>query len=48
MKYSVETGSGVMIYIPNVINIVSGIQKFIGGDTQTHREHGDVISLLFI
>jgi hypothetical protein len=46
MKYANETGSGAMIYILDVIKIVSGIQKFIGGYTDTYREHGDVISLL--
>jgi hypothetical protein len=29
MKYAVETGSGVMIYIPSVMKIGSGIQKLI-------------------
>jgi hypothetical protein len=31
MKYAVEMGSGAMIYIPNFIQIVSGIQNLIGG-----------------
>jgi hypothetical protein len=31
MKYAVEMGSGVMIYIPNFIKIGSGIQKLMGG-----------------
>jgi hypothetical protein len=37
MKYSVEMGSCVMIYIPSFIKIGSGIQKVMGGylDTQT-------------
>jgi hypothetical protein len=37
MKYAVEMGSGAMIYILSFINIGSGVQKFIGGytDTQT-------------
>jgi hypothetical protein len=34
MKYSVEMGSGAMIYIPSFIKIGSGIQKLIGG---SHR-----------
>jgi hypothetical protein len=38
MKYAAEMGSGAMIG--------SGIQKFIEGDIQTHREQGDRISLL--
>jgi hypothetical protein len=46
MKYAVEMGSGAMIYIPNFIKIGSAIQKFIRGETQTHRQHGDLISLL--
>jgi hypothetical protein len=44
MKYAVEMGSGAMI--PSSINIASGIRKLIGGNTQTHRQHGDIISLL--
>jgi hypothetical protein len=31
MKYAVEIGSVAMIYIPSLINIVSGIQKLMGG-----------------
>jgi hypothetical protein len=49
MKHAVETGSGVMILIPSCIKIGSGIQKVVrggGGDLQTHRQHGDLISLL--
>jgi hypothetical protein len=36
MKYSVEVGSGVMIYeyIPSFIKTGSGIQKLIGRDPQ--------------
>jgi hypothetical protein len=45
MKYAVEMGSGAMIYIPSFIGIGSDIQKLILWDTQTHREHGDRISL---
>jgi hypothetical protein len=41
-------GSSDMIYIPNFINIGSGIQKLIEGDAQTHRQHGDLISLLLL
>jgi hypothetical protein len=45
---AVEMGSGAMIYISSFIKIGSGIRKFITGDKQTHREHGDLISpLLF-
>jgi hypothetical protein len=46
MKYAVEMGSGAMIYILSFIKIGSGIQKLIGEDTQTHRQHGDHINLL--
>jgi hypothetical protein len=31
MKYPVEMGSGAVIYMPNLININSGIRKLIGG-----------------
>jgi hypothetical protein len=43
MMYAVEMGSDAVIYIPNLIKIgsVEGV-----GDSQTHREHGDLISLL--
>jgi hypothetical protein len=37
MKYATEMGSDAMIYIPSLIKVGSGIQKLIGGDTQTHR-----------
>jgi hypothetical protein len=43
MKYTIQMGSGVMIYIPNFMKTGSGIQKFIGG---IQRQHGDLISLL--
>jgi hypothetical protein len=45
MKYTVEMGSGAMIYIPNFIKTGSGIQKLIGWRV-IHRQHGDHISLL--
>jgi hypothetical protein len=35
MKYAIERGSGVMIYIPSFIKIGSGIQKLMWGDTHT-------------
>jgi hypothetical protein len=35
-----------VIYIPSFIKINSGIQNFIGEDSQTHRQHGDIISLI--
>jgi hypothetical protein len=46
MKYAVEMGSYAMIYIPSFIKINSGIQQLIGGDLQTHRQHGDSMSIL--
>jgi hypothetical protein len=45
MNYTVEMGSGVMIYIPSFVKIDSGIQKLMGGRGKD-REHGDRISLL--
>jgi hypothetical protein len=39
-------GSGGMVYIPSFIKFCSCIQKLIGEDTQTHRQHGDLISIL--
>jgi hypothetical protein len=42
MKYAVEMGSGVMIYIPSFIKIGSGIQKFIGGYTDTQTDGRDL------
>jgi hypothetical protein len=47
MKYTVEMGSGVVIYIPIFIKIGSGIQKLIEGNSQIYRRHGDLMSLLF-
>jgi hypothetical protein len=38
-------GSGDMLYIPNFVNIGSGIQKLIGADSQTHRQYCNLISL---
>jgi hypothetical protein len=46
MKHAVEMASSAVIYIPSLIKIGSGIQKTIGGDTQTSRKHSDLISLL--
>jgi hypothetical protein len=46
--YEVRHGDGLRchdIRIPNFIKIGSGIQKLVGGGTQTHRQHGDRISL---
>jgi hypothetical protein len=47
MKDAVEMASGAMMYIPSFVKIGSGIQRLIGGgDSQTHRQHGDLISLI--
>jgi hypothetical protein len=44
MKYAIEMGLGAVIYIPNFIQIGSGVQKLIRRiHTQTD---GDRISLL--
>jgi hypothetical protein len=48
MKYAVEIGPGATIYIPSFVKIGSGIEKLIRGDTQTHMQHGDRISLLLL
>jgi hypothetical protein len=44
-NYAVKTGSSAVIYVPSFIKIGSGIQKLIGGDTQTARRF---ISLLLV
>jgi hypothetical protein len=38
MKYAVKMGSGAIIYVLKVMKVDSGIQKLMGGDTQTHRQ----------
>jgi hypothetical protein len=45
MKYGVKVGLDVMIYTPSFIKTGSGTEKLIDGDTQTYRQHGDLISL---
>jgi hypothetical protein len=42
-------GSGAVIYVRNFIKIGSGVQKLIGGytDTHTHGQQRDLISLLY-
>jgi hypothetical protein len=42
MKYAVEMGSGVMIYIPSFIKSGSGIQNLIGGYTDTQTDGRDL------
>jgi hypothetical protein len=46
IKHAAEIGSGTTIYVPSFVKISSGIQKLIEGDTKTHGQHGDPISLL--
>jgi hypothetical protein len=41
MRQAVEMGSGAKIYVSSFIKI-----GLIWEDTQTHRQHGDHISLL--
>jgi hypothetical protein len=43
MKYTVEVGSGVTIYMPSFIKTGPDIEELKGG---LHRQHGDGISLL--
>jgi hypothetical protein len=45
MKYAVEVGSVTMIYIPCFIKTLRN-SKVNTGESQTHRENGDPISLL--
>jgi hypothetical protein len=47
MNWTVETGSGGMMYVPSFIKIGSSIQKLIGGDTHADTQQGNLISLLF-
>jgi hypothetical protein len=46
MKYAVEMVSVAMIYISSFIDTSSGTQILIGGDSPTHRQGADRISLL--
>jgi hypothetical protein len=47
LKYDVEMTSSGMIYIQSFIKIGSGIQKLLEEmHIQTHRQQGDLISLL--
>jgi hypothetical protein len=41
MKYTVEMGSGVMIYIPSKINIVSVARKLRGYTYTEKHKHQD-------
>jgi hypothetical protein len=44
---AVEIGSGAVIYVPSLTKIGSGVQKLIGGYTDTHRQQRDLISPLY-
>jgi hypothetical protein len=46
IKYAVEMGLDAMLYIPSFMKNGSGIQKLLYRDSQIHRQHGDLISLL--
>jgi hypothetical protein len=46
MKYAVKMGSLSMIHIPSFLKTGSDIQKLIRGNTQTHRQQGEFISIL--
>jgi hypothetical protein len=46
MKYAVEMGSDVMIYIQNFIKIGSAIQKLIVRAIHSHSQQGDLVSVL--
>jgi hypothetical protein len=46
MKYPAEMSSGATIYIQHFTKTGSGIKKLTWGDT--HRQHGDRISLLLL
>jgi hypothetical protein len=48
VQYTIEVGSGAMIYMPSFMKIAVGIQKLGGGETHTDRQHGDLISLLLL
>jgi hypothetical protein len=47
MKHVVEVGSGATIYESSLIKIGSSSQKLTRG-VQTHRQHGDRISLFLL
>jgi hypothetical protein len=44
MKYTVEMGSVAVLYVPNFINISSGIRKLFMRDAPTRRQDGDLVS----
>jgi hypothetical protein len=46
MKYAIEMSLVATTHIPSFIKTVWGIHKLIKGDSQTHRQHGDRMSIL--
>jgi hypothetical protein len=49
MKHTIEMGSGAVICVPNFTKADAGIRKLLEGiHIQTHRQQGDIISLLLI
>jgi hypothetical protein len=41
-------GSGAVIYVPSFIKIGSGMQKPIGGYTDTHTRTATILVVLFV
>jgi hypothetical protein len=46
MEFSAEMASDAMLRIPSFIKSGPGIQNLTGVDSQTHRQHGHLISLI--
>jgi hypothetical protein len=46
MKYTVDMGSGAMIYKPKFHKYWFTHSKVDRGGTHTHRQHGDIIFLV--
>jgi hypothetical protein len=46
MKNAGEMSSYAMMCIPSFVKIGSATKRLVGEVTQTHRQHGDFISLL--
>jgi hypothetical protein len=48
-NYAAEMGLNAVIYVPRFIKIGPGVQKLMGGDTQTHThwQQRDLISLIY-
>jgi hypothetical protein len=47
MEYSVEMGSGAMIYRQSFIKFSSAIRKMLNVDSEPPRQHDDRISFFF-